>query len=61
MADFKTKLKEAKTFADIFEVVKEVVLKTINKSRAGLMLGIADLGNHPQGFLADSLPLALMS
>ena len=48
MTDFKTRLEEAKTLADIFEVVKAVVLKTMKKSRAGLMLGIADLGNHPQ-------------
>jgi hypothetical protein len=50
MTDFKKRLEDAKTLADIFEVVKAVVLKTTKKSRAGLMLGIADLGNHPQGF-----------
>jgi hypothetical protein len=50
MTDFRTKLEEAKTLADIFEVVKAVVLKTKKKSRAGLMLGIANLGNNPQGF-----------
>ncbi len=51
MADFKTRLDEAKTLADIFEVVKAVVLKSVKKSRGGLMLGMADLGNHPKGFL----------
>ena len=51
MNDFRTRLEKAKTMADIFEVVKAVVLKTMKKSRGGLMLGIADLGNHPQGFL----------
>jgi hypothetical protein len=51
MADFKTRLDEAKTLPDIFEVVKAVVLKTLKKSRAGLMLGMANLGNNPQGFL----------
>jgi hypothetical protein len=51
MTDFKTKLEEASTLADIFEVVKAVVLKSMRKSRGGLMLGIADLGNHPQAFL----------
>jgi hypothetical protein len=51
MNDFRTRLEKAKTLADIFEVVKAVVLKTMKKSRGGLMLGIADLGNHPQGFL----------
>lgn len=51
MVDFEKKLEEAKTLADIFEVVKAVVLKSMRKSRGGLMLGMADLGNHPQGFL----------
>lgn len=51
MADFKTRLDEAKTLADIFEVVKAVVLRSMKKSRGGLMLGMADLGNHPKGFL----------
>jgi hypothetical protein len=50
MTDFRTRLDEAKTLADIFEVVKAVVLKTMKKSRAGLMLSIANLGNNPQGF-----------
>lgn len=49
--DFKAKLEMAKTLADIFEVVKAAVLKSIGKSRGGLMLGIANLGNHPEGVL----------
>ncbi len=48
--DYKTRLEEARSLADIFEVVKSVVLNSIGKSRGGLMLGMADLGNHPQGF-----------
>jgi hypothetical protein len=48
--DYKTRLDEAKSLADIFEVVKSLVLNRIGKSRGGLMLGMADLGNHPQGF-----------
>jgi hypothetical protein len=48
--DYKTRLEDAKTLADIFEVVKSLVLNSIGKSRGGLMLGMADLGNHPQGF-----------
>jgi hypothetical protein len=51
MVNFKTKLEEAKTLADIFEVVKAIVLKSMKKSRGGLMLGMADLGNHPRGFM----------
>jgi len=48
--DYNTRLEEAKSLADIFEVVKSLVLNRIGKSRGGLMLGMADLGNHPQGF-----------
>ncbi len=36
---------------DIFEVVKKSVWKTIRKSRAGLELGLTELGNQPKGFL----------
>ena len=43
MTDFKMRLEEATTLADIFEIVKAVVLKTMKKSRGGLMPGIADL------------------
>jgi hypothetical protein len=50
MIDFKKKLEEANSLADIFEVVKESVLRSMKKSRGGLMLGMANLGNHPQGF-----------
>jgi hypothetical protein len=50
MKNIKTQLENAKTLADIFEVVKTVVLINIGKSRGGLMLGMANLGNHPSGF-----------
>lgn len=36
---------------DISEVVKVIALKGVKKSRGGLMLGVADLGNHSMGFL----------
>jgi hypothetical protein len=48
---FNDKLKESTSIPDIFEVVKEVVWKTIRRSRAGLDLGLVEMGNHPQGFL----------
>jgi hypothetical protein len=48
--DYKTQLDETKSLADIFEVVKSLVLNSIGKSRGGLMLGMANLGNNPQGF-----------
>ncbi len=48
--DYKTRLDEADSLPDIFEVVKSLVLHSTGKSRGGLMLGMANLGNHPQGF-----------
>ena len=48
--DYCARLDEAKSLPDIFELVKKLVLKSMGKSRGGLMLGMANLGNHPQGF-----------
>jgi len=48
--DYRTRLDEAKSLPDIFELAKSLVLKSMGKSRGGLMLGMANLGNHPQGF-----------
>jgi len=49
--DFKAKLDQARDLPEIFEVVKAVVAKLLGRSRGGLMLGLADLGNHPRAFL----------
>jgi hypothetical protein len=43
------KLENSKSIPDIFEVVKEVVRKTTNSERAGLMLGLAEMGGS-EGF-----------
>lgn len=48
---FINKFKRSNTIPDIFEIVKEVVWNVIKKSRAGLDLGLVELGNLPQGFL----------
>lgn len=48
---FEKKLKESNSIADIFEVVKETVWKTLKRSRAGLELGLIELGNPPQGLI----------
>jgi hypothetical protein len=48
--DYRFRLDEAKSMPDIFELVKSLVLKSMGKSRGGLMLGMANLGNRPQGF-----------
>jgi hypothetical protein len=47
-------LEEAQSLADIFEVVKSLVQKGTEKCRGGLMLGMANLGNSPEGFLGGS-------
>jgi hypothetical protein len=55
--NFKTQLEDAHSLADIFELVKAAVLKCMGKSRAGLMLGMADLGNSPQAFFGAFYPV----
>ena len=48
---FVNRLKESASIPDIFENVKEIVWKVIRKSRAGLDLGLVEMGNYSQGFL----------
>ena len=48
--DYRFRLDAAKSLPDIFELVKSLVLKSMKRSRGGLMLGIANLGNNPQGY-----------
>ena len=56
MKNIITQLENAMTLADIFRVVKAVVLMNIGKSRGGLMLGVATLGTSLKASLVDSLP-----
>lgn len=49
--DFRNRLDEAITLPDVFELVKSLVLRNMGKSRGGLMLGLANLGNNPPAFL----------
>src|SRR5660398_29366 len=48
---------KAETLSDIFEVVKATVEKTTGKSRGGIMLGLANLGNQPNGFFGAFYPV----
>lgn len=50
-------LENAKTLSDIFEVVKSAAWDVIGRNRGGLMLALADLGNHPQGFFGAFHPV----
>jgi len=47
----------AQTLPDIFEVVKATVQISTGMSRGGIMLGLANLGNHPNGFLGAFYPV----
>ncbi len=49
--DYEKELKKAKTFADIFEIVKELVREFLGAEQAGLMVGVTDLGAYGQGFI----------
>lgn len=55
---FDEALAGAETLPEIFEVVKHVVQSNLGRLRAGLMLGLADLGNHPRGFVGAFYPVA---
>jgi hypothetical protein len=55
--DFNGRLETAKSLPDIFELVKAAVWECQRKSRGGLMLGLANLGNHPQGFFGAFYPV----
>jgi hypothetical protein len=51
-------LTKTKDLADIFEVVKEAVRVKLGVSRAGLMLGLADLGGDNSSFIGGMYPVA---
>ncbi len=53
---FNERLAEAESLADIFEVVKHAVRKAHKTGRAGLTLGLADLGGSEAGFVGAFYP-----
>ncbi len=56
--DFPKALEQAHDLPAVFELVKRAVSDTLGYLRGGLMLGLADLGNHPQGFVGAFYPVA---
>jgi len=48
---FHIQFQKCKTIADIFELVKASAAKYLNMEQAGLMVGLADLGEQPDGFV----------
>ncbi len=51
-------LEKANGLPEIFEVVKEAVRSSLGMSRAGLMLGLADLGGGPMHMVGGLYPSA---
>jgi hypothetical protein len=57
MKSYDMKLDEAKTLSDIFEIVKEVVRKVMKTSRAGLTLGLAEMGGGEDYWIGAFYPV----
>jgi hypothetical protein len=57
MKSYDMKLDEAKTLSDIFEIVKEVVRKVMKTSRAGLTLGLAEMGGGEDYWIGAFYPI----
>lgn len=55
--DFNRSLNSCETLADIFELVKQSVKRFLNKHRAGLMLGLANLGMRRGYFIGAFHPI----
>lgn len=49
--EYEKELERAKTFSDIFEIVKEITRQHLGIEQAGLMVGISDLGAFDRGFI----------
>ncbi|MBN2014601.1 MAG: hypothetical protein JW778_05430 [Candidatus Altiarchaeota archaeon] len=57
MEEFLAELESSGSLSDVFELVKEAVRKTTGRSRAGLMLGLSELGVGSHGFIGAFYPL----
>lgn len=55
---FPARLKQARDLVDIFELVKAAVSSCTGRCRAGLMLGLANLGGGLDGFVGAFYPVA---
>jgi hypothetical protein len=51
MKKYKLAFDSSSTFPDLFEIVKRLVEEKIGSHRAGLMLGLTDMGLGPDGFV----------
>ena len=57
MKNIKTDFEKAGNVKEIFEVVKDSVKATLDESRAGIDLGLIDLGNTNQELLSAYYPM----
>ncbi len=57
MKSYRLKLDEAKTLSDVFELVKEGVRTVLHTGRAGLTLGLADLGSDASTWVGAFYPV----
>ena len=48
---YEDKIKNSRNISDIFEVVKELVNKSVKLEQAGLLVGLSDLGMYNKGFI----------
>jgi len=57
LESLRTKLDTCNSLAEIFELVKQSVKSVLNKHRAGLMLGLANLGMRRGSFVGAFHPM----
>ncbi len=57
MKSYAMKLDEAKNLSDIFEIVKEVVRRVLKTGRAGLTLGLAEMGGGRNYWIGAFYPV----
>ena len=55
--DVDKRFNEAKDVTDLFSLVKEGVEKVLGARRAGLMLGLSEMGASPAGFIGAYYPV----
>ena len=49
--EFTQALQRCKAITDVFELVKRIAQKHLGVDQAGLMVGLADLGAYPRGYI----------
>ncbi|MBN1762078.1 MAG: hypothetical protein JW878_03210 [Methanomicrobia archaeon] len=57
MKSYAVKLEEAKDLSDIFEIVKDAVRKVMKTGRAGLTLGLAEMGGGEDYWIGAFYPV----